>query len=112
MWCIVVLSLELYWSLKAVHSFFRHALQYIRIQISKPPPSVSIEPQDPQRRGRRRDGQHIAETEGKTQVGPVYEEAPTARSGSHGKQRLWPDNPFAQAIATAVAIVRLPHQVL
>src|SRR5206468_12475592 len=80
--------------------------------ISKPPTSAPIEPQDPQRRGRRRDGQHIAETEGKTQVRTVHEQAPTARFGGHHEQRLWPDKPFAQAVATAAAVVRLPHQIL
>src|SRR6266568_179683 len=79
-----------------------------RSGISKPPASAPIEPQDPQRRGRGRDGQHIAETEGKTQVGAIHEEASTVRSGSHCEQRLWPDKPFAQAVTTPAAVVRLP----
>jgi hypothetical protein len=53
------------------------------IQLSKPSASAAIEPQDPQGCSGSRDGQYIAETEGKTQVGTIHEQASTARFGRH-----------------------------
>jgi hypothetical protein len=74
--------------------------------------SGAIKAEDAQGCGGGGNGQYISETDGEAEMWTVHEQAPTACFRSHFQRRLWPCSAFQQTVATAVAAVWLPHQVL